>query len=96
MHGVTGVSSTSSIKPGVNTINMGNDISVPLYRSCFPDTEAVNVMEKDGKVRLAGTVHSWHAHQIAEETAWGAPGAVDVENFLTVFERGRIDCCRDS
>ena len=84
MHGVTGVSSTISLKPGVNTVNISNDISIALHRSCFPDAEAISVTEKDGNIRLTGNVHSWHAHQVAEETAWGAPGAVDVENLLVV------------
>jgi osmotically-inducible protein OsmY len=84
MHGVTGVSSTISIKPGVNTVSISNDISVALHRACFPDAEAITVTEKDGKVRLAGNVHSWHALQVAEDTAWGAPGAVNVENLLIV------------
>ena len=84
MHGVTGVSSTISIKPGINTLNISNDISVALHRACFPDAEAISVTEVDGKVRLTGNVHSWHAHQVAAETAWGAPGVVDVENVLVV------------
>jgi hypothetical protein len=33
----------------------------------------------------SGTVNSWHARQIAAETAWGAPGTVDVENLLAVI-----------
>jgi len=84
MQGVTGVSSTISIKPGVNTSNISDDISVALHRACFPDAEAISVTEVDGKVRLTGNVHSWHAHQVAAETAWGAPGVVDVENVLVV------------
>lgn len=86
MHGVTGVSNTISIKPGVNTFNICNDISVALHRACFPDAEAISVTEVNGKIRLTGSVHSWHAHQEAEDTAWGAPGAMDVENLLTVVE----------
>jgi osmotically-inducible protein OsmY len=86
MHGVTGVSNTISIKQGVDTFNISNDISVALHRACFPDAEAISVTEVNGKVRLVGSVHSWHARQVAEDTAWGAPGAVDVENLLTVIE----------
>jgi osmotically-inducible protein OsmY len=84
MHGVTGVSNTISIKPGVNTAGISNDISIALHRACYPDLEAITVTEKDGKIRLTGNVHSWHAHQVAEDTAWSAPGAVDVENLIAV------------
>ena len=86
MHGVTGVNSLITIKPGVNTANISSDISFALHRACFPDSEAITVTEADGKVRLTGNVHSWHAHQVAAETAWGAPGAVEVENLLAVVE----------
>jgi osmotically-inducible protein OsmY len=84
MHGVTGVSSEIAIKPGVNTANISNDISVALHRACYPDSDAITVTEKEGKVRLTGNVHSWHAHQVAAETAWGAPGVAEVENVLVV------------
>jgi osmotically-inducible protein OsmY len=85
LHGVVGVSNDISIKPGVNTANISNDISCALHRSWFPDPDAITVSVKDGRVRLTGNVHSWHARQVAAETAWGAPGAVDVENLLAVI-----------
>jgi osmotically-inducible protein OsmY len=85
MHGVVGVSSTISIKPGINTVGISNDISIALHRACYPDLEAITVTEKDGKIRLTGSVHSWHAHQVAEDTAWSAPGAIDVENLIAVI-----------
>ena len=69
----------------MNTANISNDISCALHRSFFPDPDAIVVTTEDGKVRLTGNVHSWHAHQVAAETAWGAPGTVDVENLLAVI-----------
>jgi osmotically-inducible protein OsmY len=85
LHGVVGVTNQVTIKAGVNTENIRNDISVALHRACFPDSEAITVTEKDGKVRLTGEVNSWHARQVAAETAWGAPGTIDVENLLAVI-----------
>lgn len=84
LHGVIGVSNQISIKPQVNTANISNDISCALHRSWFPDPEAITVTAERGKVRLTGTVHSWHAREVASETAWGAPGTTDVENLLAV------------
>jgi osmotically-inducible protein OsmY len=84
LHGVIGVSNQVSIKPGVKTADISNDISFALHRSCFPDADAITVTETNGKVRLTGKVDSWHAHQVAGETAWGAPGTTQVENLLTV------------
>jgi osmotically-inducible protein OsmY len=85
LHGIIGVSNDISIKSGVNTVNISNDISCALHRSWFPDPDAITVTAEDGRVRLTGNVHSWHARQVAAETACGAPGAIDVENLLAVI-----------
>jgi osmotically-inducible protein OsmY len=85
LHGVTGVSNQVSLKPRVNSARISEDISLALHRSYFPDPDAITVTSEGGKVRLTGNVHSWHARQVAAETAWGAPGATDVENLLAVI-----------
>jgi osmotically-inducible protein OsmY len=87
LHGVVGVSNQVSLKPKprMNVANISKDISCALHRSHFPDPDAITVTAEDGKVRLTGNVHSWHAHQVAAETAWGAPGTVEVENLLAVI-----------
>jgi osmotically-inducible protein OsmY len=85
LHGVVGISNHISIKPHVNTANISNDISYALHRSWYPDPDAITVTAEDGKVRLSGNVHSWHAREVAAETAWGAPGATEVENLLSVL-----------
>jgi osmotically-inducible protein OsmY len=85
LRGVVGVSNHISLKPRVDAGNISNDISCALHRSYFPDPDAITVTAEGGKVRLTGNVHSWHARQVAAETAWGAPGATDVENLLAVI-----------
>ena len=85
LHGVTGVSNLISIRPGVSTANISTDISAALHRSWVPEADAITVTAKNGKVRLTGNVHSQHARQVAGETAWGAPGATDVENLLAIL-----------
>lgn len=84
LQGVVGVSNEIAIKPQVNTANISNDISCALHRSWVPDPDAITVTAEGGKVRLTGNVHSWHAREVAAETAWGAPGATDVENLISV------------
>jgi len=84
LHGVVGVSNLVSLKPVVNTANLSNDISVALHRSWYPDPDAITVTAAGGKVRLTGQVGSWHARQVAAETAWGAPGTTGVENLLSI------------
>jgi osmotically-inducible protein OsmY len=85
LHGVVGVSNEISIKPGVNLANITNDINCALHRSWFHPTEAISVSAQGGKVKLTGNVHSWHARKVAGEAAWGAPGAIDVENLIAVL-----------
>ena len=85
LHGVVGVSNQVTLKPRVSTANISNDISCALNRSYFPDPDAITVTAEGGRVRLTGNVHSWHARQVAAATAWGAPGAIDVENLLAVI-----------
>lgn len=85
LHGVTGLSNQLTLKPRVNAANIGNDICIALHRSYLPDPDAITVTAKGGKVRLTGNVHSWHARQVAGETAWGSPGTMEVENLIAVI-----------
>ncbi|WP_338034045.1 BON domain-containing protein [Lichenicola cladoniae] len=85
LHGVIGVSNQATIKPRVDTASLSDDITHALHRSWFFDPEAVHVRADGGKVVLSGTVHSSHERQIAAETAWSAPGAIDVENDIAVI-----------
>jgi osmotically-inducible protein OsmY len=84
LFGVTGVSNQITIKPTVNTSNISDDIMHALGRSWFFDPKTISVSAQGGKVRLTGTVSSWHDRQIAATTAWAAPGATAVENDIAV------------
>ena len=84
LYGVVGVSNQTTIKPRVNITNVSDDITHALHRSWFFDPKMIGVTADGGKVRLSGTVHSWHDRQVAADTAWAAPGATDVENDIAV------------
>jgi osmotically-inducible protein OsmY len=84
LFGVTGVSDQITIKPTVNASNISDDIMHALGRSWFFDPKTISVSAQGGKVRLTGTVSSWHDRQIAATTAWAAPGATAVENDIAV------------
>jgi osmotically-inducible protein OsmY len=84
LFGVTGVSDQITIKPTVNASNISDDIMHALGRSWFFDPKTISVSSQGGKVRLTGTVSSWHDRQIAATTAWAAPGATAVENDIAV------------
>jgi osmotically-inducible protein OsmY len=84
LHGVVGVSNQATIKTRVNTTNLSDAIGSALHRSWFFDSDNVKVSADGGKVRLSGTVESWHDREVAESTAWAAPGATSVENNIMI------------
>ena len=84
LFGVVGVSDLITIKPRVDTTELGDTIEHALHRSWFFDPRTINVSARGGKVRLTGTVETPHDRQIAASTAWSAPGVTDVENDLVV------------
>jgi osmotically-inducible protein OsmY len=81
--GVVGVSNQITLKPRVNTYNLTSDISTALHRSWFAPND-IKVAADGGKVTLTGHVKSWSERELAGSTAWGAPGATDVENYLII------------
>ncbi|QPC91623.1 BON domain-containing protein [Mesorhizobium sp. INR15] len=85
LHGVVGVFNQTTLKPRVNTSDLSDDIEVALNRSWFFEPNRVDVSADEGKVRLSGAVHSWHERQVAESTAWAAPGATSVENNISII-----------
>jgi osmotically-inducible protein OsmY len=84
LFGVTGLSNQIRMKPRVNASNVSDDITHALHRSWFFDPKTITVTAIGGKVRLTGTVHTWHDREVAESTAWAAPGAMAVENNIAV------------
>ncbi len=82
--GVLGVSNEITVKHHVDTANLGDDIQRALHRSVFFQPEKVHVTEKDGHIKLTGTVSSWQERRTAGSTAWAARGATSVANELIV------------
>jgi osmotically-inducible protein OsmY len=84
MHGVIDVVDLITIKARVDVPNLSKDITKALHRSWF-DPRTIKVSAEGGTVHLTGTVHSWADRNEAEATTWGAPGASDVKNDITVL-----------
>ena len=81
--GVIGVSNRVTLKPRVDSYNLGEDITTALHRAWY-DPKEIHVAVDGGKVTLTGKVKSWSERTLAGSTAWAAPGATDVENDLTI------------
>jgi len=80
-----GVSNQTTIMQKVNVLSLCDDITHALHRSAFFYPKSVAVSAQGGKVRLTGTVHSWNDWQVAASTAWAAPGATAVQNYISVL-----------
>jgi len=83
MIGVSGISNQITIKPHVDVLDIQDDIMDALSRKWFA-RRTFDVTAQGGNVKLVGTVASWHDRELAEMTAWDAPGTTAVENSLTV------------
>ncbi len=84
LHGVTGVSNQTTIKPHIDTASLSDNITHALHRSWFFDPETVHVKSDGGNIVLTGTVKSSHERDVAEQTAWSARGTTSVENDIAV------------
>ena len=84
LYGVTGLSNQIAIKSTVSAADVSDDIRSALSRMWFLGPKTVNVSAVGGKIKLSGTVHSLHDRKLAASIAWAAPGAIAVENDLSV------------
>jgi len=82
--GVIGINDHVTIKERVNAEELSDNITHALHRSWLLDPKTITVISEGGKIRLTGTVPSWHDRQVAGETAWAAPGATAVDNDLVI------------
>ncbi len=71
----------SSCSPKL-TVKSG--IEAALKRRAQTDAQNITVEAFGDRVTLAGTVHSWSERDLAERSAWGAPGVRSVINNMTI------------
>lgn len=83
LHGVLGVFNETTIKPRPDATNISNNIDRALHRSWF-DPKTITVTATGGMVKLTGSVETPSDRFVAGATAWGAPGATQVENDLVI------------
>ncbi|HEY4955448.1 MAG TPA: BON domain-containing protein [Gemmatimonadaceae bacterium] len=84
LNGVKGVTNLISVKPGVGTTKVSENIEAALKRRAEMDAARITVDTRDGKVTLRGSVHSWLELKEAENAAWATPGVWSVEDRLAV------------
>jgi osmotically-inducible protein OsmY len=59
-------------------------IGAALKRSAQLDADGIKVAIDGTQVTLTGRVRSWSEHEEAADTAWSAPGVLEVRNHLCV------------
>jgi osmotically-inducible protein OsmY len=83
LFGVVGQFNSITIKPQINVDGLTSDITKALGRTWFYNSDAVLVTAAgDGKVKLTGSVDTWHERDVA---AWAASGVTTVENDIAVL-----------
>jgi osmotically-inducible protein OsmY len=84
LNGVKGVTNLVSVKPGVATTKVSQNIEAALKRRAEVDAARITVATSDGKVTLRGSVHSWLELKEAENAAWATPGVWSVDDRIAV------------
>ncbi|MGA2951809.1 MAG: BON domain-containing protein [Caulobacteraceae bacterium] len=83
LFGVVGVSNQIAIKAQPDALAVSDGIAQALHRSLF-DPKMIKVTAQNGNIRLTGSVHSLYERRLAANTAWAAPGAMSVENEISI------------
>jgi osmotically-inducible protein OsmY len=84
LQGVKGVSDEIKVKPSVNAYDVREKIKSAFDRNAQLEAANIIVTADGGKVTLSGKVDTWRDRDLAERTAWSAPGVTQVEDKLIV------------
>ena len=83
--GVLGVNNMIKISNAVAVGDVRERIMAAFKRSATADASALSVTADGSTVKLSGNVHGRHERQVAERTAWAAPGVFFVEDNIVVL-----------
>jgi osmotically-inducible protein OsmY len=82
--GVKGLSNEIKVKPQVRGTDIKQRIETALKRNAEVEADAIKVTVQDGRVILDGKVKAWYERELAERTAWSAPGVISVEDRISI------------
>jgi osmotically-inducible protein OsmY len=85
LRGVVGVNNDIMIKPKVQASDVRAKIKAAFARNAQIHADNIIVTAHGGKVTLTGNVDSWHQRELAETTAWSAPGVTQVDDRLSII-----------
>jgi osmotically-inducible protein OsmY len=82
--GVLGMDDDVTITSGPLPTDVADRVQKALHRNAAVDDSQITVTNDGSSVYLHGTAESWTSRQIAEDTAWNAPGVTDVVDRVAV------------
>jgi len=82
--GVKGLSNEIQVKPKVQAIDVKQRIESALKRNADLEAGSIKVSVLNGRVTLDGKVKAWYERDLAERTAWSAPGVISVEDHISI------------
>jgi osmotically-inducible protein OsmY len=82
--GVLGIDDSIALSSDPIPSDVADRIRNAFKRNAIIDESTIEVSNEGHTIELDGTVGSWAAFESAEDTAWEAPGVVDVVNNLIV------------
>ena len=83
--GVIGISNKIEVNNILSVYDVRERIMAAFKRSSSADASAIHVTAEGHTIKLSGNVHGRHERQIAERTAWAAPGVNYVEDNIVVL-----------
>jgi osmotically-inducible protein OsmY len=84
LNGVMRIHNLIEVKPRVEAVDVQERIEDAFRRNAAIDADHIMVESCGDEVTLRGKVRSWAERELAEQTAWSAPGVAQVHNNLTV------------
>jgi osmotically-inducible protein OsmY len=85
LHGVKGVLNDIKIKSRPQASDIKSRIENTLKRSAELEANAITALVTNDRVTPDGKVKAWHERDLAERTAWPAPGVVHVDDRIHIF-----------
>jgi osmotically-inducible protein OsmY len=82
--GITGVRNHIELVPQVQPSEVKHKIEEAFRRSAEIDANQISVQANDGTVILRGKVRNWSERTQAQNTAWSAPGVLEVRNEIQI------------
>jgi osmotically-inducible protein OsmY len=82
--GIKGLSNEILIKPRAQASDVKQLIETALKRNAEWEAGSIKVSVLNGRVTLDGKVKAWYERDLAERTAWSAPGVISVEDHINI------------